>query len=91
MDAAEKVTKSHAEIRRILQDHDRSQTNPKLFATGEVVKTADAADIYEGLEKDGTATVMNIEMNREMHNESADKKKGGGKGKGGGTAKGKKK
>lgn len=85
LDAAEKVVKSHAEIRQVLIDNDRSNSNggPALFSKGEVVKSGDAA-LYDGLDKDGSALVMNIEMNKELSGEASKGKKEGGKGKGGG-------
>jgi ankyrin repeat protein len=87
LDAAEKVVKSHAEIRQVLIDNDRSNSNggPALFSKGEVVKSGDAA-LYEGLEKDGTAMVMNIEMNKELTADATKAKKEGGKGKGSAAA-----
>lgn len=89
--------KSHAEIRSILEEFDRKQnTNPRLFTNGEVVKGSAASDLYDGLDKDGTAVVMNIEMNQEQHinrDDPTPKKKGnaGGKHKAAGGGKAKKK
>eukprot|EP01039_Chlorochromonas_danica_P004234 gene4234-4653_t len=94
LDAAEKVVKSHAEIRSILEEFDRKQNaNPRLFSNGEVVKGSAASDLYDGLDKDGTAVVMNIEMNQEQHanrDVPTPKKKGnaGGKPKAGGGSSG---
>lgn len=86
LDAAEKVTKSHAEIRQILIDFEQSKRLPALFAKSDTVIVAGsdggkAGDIYVGLEKDGTAMVMNIEMNKELSNsaEAAKDKKDGAK------------
>ncbi len=90
--------KSHAEIRAILQEYDQVKNGVKIFGNGEVVKANASSDMYEGLGKDGTAMVMNIEMNKELNNgdDTAAAKKEGGKGKGktsggggGGNTKGK--
>eukprot|EP01031_Cornospumella_fuschlensis_P031353 gene31353-37891_t len=87
LDAAEKVIKSHADMRQILLDFEQSNAS-KLFSSGEVVKSSEQTNamLYDGLDKDGSALVMNIEMNKEMHKEAddAEKKKGAGKKKGGG-------
>ncbi|RYG69027.1 ankyrin repeat domain-containing protein [archaeon] len=91
LDAAEKVVKSHAEMRQILLDYDQSNAS-KLFSNGDVVKSSAQTNtmLYDGLDKDGSALVMNIEINKEMRKEAeyADKKKGGGKKKSGGGGKG---
>ncbi len=93
-DAAEHVTKSKAEIRQVLVDHDtvvRSAARKQIFSHGEAgvgVVLGDAG-MYEGLEKDGSALVMNIEMNREMagtNSKPTADKKGKGKGKAAATA-----
>jgi hypothetical protein len=69
LDAAEKVVKSNAEIRQVLIDYDRTNSGatnyPALFAKSDVVKTG-GIDLYEGLDKDGSPVVMNIEMNALM-------------------------
>jgi hypothetical protein len=95
VDAAEKVVKSHADIRQILEEFNKSQPGTKIFGNGEVVKST---NLYDGLEKDGTALVMNIEMNNELSKTDDNGKKSTGKGKGksgggggGGGGKGKKK
>lgn len=89
LDAAEKVVKSNAEIRQVLIDHDKTGSNlPTMFTRGEVVKSGEEG-LYDGLDKDGTAMVMNIEMNKALK-EDATKcgiKKGDSKGKGGGGKK----
>eukprot|EP01033_Poteriospumella_lacustris_P001277 gene1277-931_t len=100
LDAAEKVVKSHAGAREILLEFDRSGGNgPALFARTEIVKTGDAlkGDMYDGLDKDGSAVVMNIELNDALATEAkhaataakGKKKSGGGGGGGGGGGKGK--
>jgi ankyrin repeat protein len=90
LDAAEKVVKSHADIRQILEEFNKTQPGTKIFGNGEVVKST---NLYDGLEKDGTAMVMNIEMNNELSKADENGKKGAGKGKGksggGGGGKGK--
>ena len=87
LDAAEKVVTSRAEIRQVLIDHDTSNTKNALFGTEKgVVKQDEEGErkaLYEGLNKDGTAVVMNVEMNKEFENGTAastkPKGKGGGK------------
>jgi ankyrin repeat protein len=66
LDAAEKVVKSRVEVREVLLEFDRNGGHgPALFARAEIVKTGDAlkGDIYDGLDTDGSAMVMNVEMN----------------------------
>lgn len=81
--------KSHADIRNILEEYDKSST--RIFGNGEVVKST---NMYDGLDKDGSALVMNIELNAEAANEdkkaakAKPKGKGGGGGGGGGKGKG---
>jgi len=80
LDAAEKVVKSHAEIRQILIDYDRSSSSSgngtsgnAVFGNGQVVK---APNMYEGLDEHGSPIVMHLEMMQEgieagMHNKSS--------------------
>lgn len=91
------MVKSHAEIRDILQEFEHNRAGSRLFTNAEIVKGNAPGDLYEGLEKDGSPIVMNIEMNKELHGGDKDecckpKKKSDGK-KGGGkpASKGKKK
>ncbi len=82
------VLKSHAEVRQVLDAWEASRTS-KLFGTSGGVKIAsDGAAAGEQLPDAGTATAMNIEMNKEAEaagagEDDADKKpKQGAKGAG---------
>tara|TARA_A100001015_G_scaffold310979_1_gene413327 strand:- start:6348 stop:8165 length:1818 start_codon:yes stop_codon:yes gene_type:complete len=87
LDAAEKVVTSRAEIRQVLIDHDTSNTKNALFGTEKGVaiqdEEAEKKALYKDLGKDGTAMVMNVEINNELENSAAtttkSKSKGGGK------------
>jgi len=95
LDAAEKVVRSRAEIRQVLLDHDPSGQGATIFGTGKVVNGT--SNLYKDLDHDGTAMVMNIEMNAELSREAAreggkkEKKKGATAGSAGGGGKEKKK
>jgi len=99
LDAAEKVTKSNKEIRQVLIDYDQMTNASKanaIFGSGKVPNSTNMSEeqrqkiLYEGLGADGSAVVMNIEMNKESslnpHSSKGDVKK---KGKAGGASKGK--
>jgi hypothetical protein len=78
--------KSNAEIRQVLIDFDKTGSNlPIMFTRSEIVKSGEDR-LYDGLDKDGTAVVMNIEMNKELKGDANVKcaKKGDSKGKSGG-------
>ena len=65
LDAAMNIVKSHAEIREILKEYESDKAS-KLFGNGSVsVATGASAVDYDGVGKDGTAMLMNIEMNTE--------------------------
>lgn len=75
MDAAEHVIKSKKDLRQILIEFDQSAGSAngsssvkkqRLFGNGQVVKVGSDCAIYEDLGDDGTAMVMNIEMNKEQ-------------------------
>lgn len=72
LDAAEKVVRSRAEIRQVLNDFDKS-TNPAIFAKSSVVKS-DCEVNYKDLDENGSATIMNIEMNQELNNQATQEK-----------------
>eukprot|EP01038_Epipyxis_sp_PR26KG_P014696 gene14696-19745_t len=71
LDAAEHVIKSKHDIRQVLIDYDQSTSSGlkknRIFGNGKVVKIEEG-NLYEGLDNDGSAMVMNIEMNKEMNN-----------------------
>ncbi len=76
--------KSNADIRQVLIDFDKTGSNlPVMFTRGDVVKTGED-QLYNGLDKDGTAVVMNIEMNKALKEDAKCGKKCDTKGKGGG-------
>lgn len=67
LDAAMNIVKSHAEIRGILKEFESDKAT-KLFGNGSVsvaISAGDATVDYDGVGKDGTAMLMNIEMNKE--------------------------
>lgn len=73
LDAAGRVVQSRADIRSILQEHEASHAS-KVFgkATVSAVGVSDNANMeYEGVHKDGTAMLMNIEINKEASIEAA--------------------
>lgn len=84
VDAAEHVIKSRADVRKVLQDYDTtSKGKAQIFGTG-VVPTG-PSDLYRDLGNEGSALVMNIEMNKSIGedmagNNSKTKKDGGGAG-----------
>jgi hypothetical protein len=80
VDAAMKVVKSHAEIRQVLEEYDKTTNKSSIFGNGEVVKGS--ADLYDGLGEDGTPVVMNIEMNKETELDNKNAKKSETKSKG---------
>jgi hypothetical protein len=74
--------KSNAEIRQILKDFE-SDNASKLFGKAGVSAAAVGgccATDHEGVGPDGTATLMNIEMNKESAAKGKNKDKGKGKG-----------
>jgi hypothetical protein len=78
LDAANKVVKSNKEIRQVLIDYTLSPAGnsvKKLFGNGEVVRVTES-NIYQDLGHEGSALVMNIEMNKEMQNAPTTTKKG---------------
>jgi ankyrin repeat protein len=82
MDAAEHVIKSRAELRKVIQDYDTSnKSGSQIFGTGKV--PIGPSDLYKDLGPDGSALVMNIEMNNSLDIgvSEGNKKVGGGKGK----------
>ena len=99
LDAANHVVKSNSEIRQVLVDFSMSvagKSVKKMFGNGQVVKVCDN-NLYEDLGPDGSALVMNIEMNKEDANKNKATSSTGGKkagsgagGKKGGAAAGKK-
>lgn len=71
LDAAGRVVSSRLEIRSILQEHEASHAS-RMFGSNTASAVASSAsgtsggvDMYEGVEKDGTAMLMNIELNQE--------------------------
>lgn len=74
VDAAERIVKSKAELRQILMDHEKSTVH---FGGGKVrpIISADGINLYKDLEGEGTAMVMNIEMNNDASAVEGRKKK----------------
>lgn len=71
LDAAMNIVKSNAEIRQILKEFEEEKTS-KLFGNGSVslavVGNKSCSTEYSDVGKDGSAMLMNIEMNKEtMH------------------------
>ncbi len=73
LDAARNVVTSRVEIRKILEQHEASQKSI-LFSSG-TVTIGKPADMYEGLDSNGSPIVMQLEE------AGADEKKGKKKGK----------
>ena len=69
LDAAEHVVKDNSSIREVLTKYDISQKTGNLFGVGNV--SVGESDVYKDLDKDGTAMVMNIEMNKVLQDEVA--------------------
>ena len=89
LDAANNIVRSRAEIRQVLIDHDTSSAGKggQLFAK-KSMSTSNGCDagMYEGLDKDGSPIVMQVEMRTEDQNNGnsttngkGGKKKGKGK------------
>lgn len=82
LDAAEHVIKSRAEIRQVLIDNDRTgeKGGDRIFGAGGGVAVNGGGDLYDGLEKDGSPVVMQLEMNGAGGCKKGGNKKGGGGG-----------
>ena len=62
MDAAEHIIRSRADIRQVIIDYDQTANKSTvLFGTGEGVPVNGGSDMYEGLGKDGSPIVMQLE------------------------------
>lgn len=93
LDAARNVMKDNSDIRKVLTDWDTtSAAKSGLFGSkaGGPLAAGQGVDMYTDLNSEGTSTVMNIEMNKELNNsiEKADIKPKKGAGKGVSTKKG---
>lgn len=82
LDAANNVVRSRAEIRQVLIDHDTNSASKggQLFAK-KSINTSNGCDagMYEGLDKDGSPIVMQLEMRAEDSNTSSSNGGKGGK------------
>ena len=94
LDAAEHIIKDKSAIRKVIADYDQTKQSGALFGNGKV--STGSSDMYADLGDEGSAVVMNIEMNKSLETEasttkapSKEKKKtvSGGKGGGAGGAK----
>lgn len=91
--------RSRAEIRQVLIDYDTTRAGSKIFGTGAGIQKQQPGDVYRDLGPDGSAVVLQVEMNSEPSIAASTAaasatdaaKKGGGKKKGGGGGKSKKK
>jgi hypothetical protein len=70
MDAAEHVVKSRADIRKLIQDFDTTSNkkSSSLFGNGKV--PTGSINMYQDLNDDGSAFVMNVEMNKSLEFEA---------------------
>ena len=72
MDAAEHVVKSRADIRKVIQDFDTTSNkkSSSLFGNGKVPTATGSINMYQDLNDDGSAFVMNVEMNKSLEIEA---------------------
>ena len=70
MDAAEHVVKCRADIRKVIQDFDTTSNkkSSSLFGNGKV--STGSTNMYQDLNDDGSAFVMNVEMNKSLEFEA---------------------
>ena len=70
MDAAEHVVKCRADIRKVIQDFDTTSNkkSSSLFGNGKV--STGSTNTYQDLNEDGSAFVMNVEMNKSLEFEA---------------------